>query len=77
MSVVDVVSLAAAAVVTVWFFWYVMRRNREQDRWIEDENREFFDAHGHWPDETPEEVAARERRAAEAERLARQASRGG
>jgi hypothetical protein len=66
MSVLDVLSLVAAAAVLLWFMWYVMRRNREEDRWIEDENREFFDAHGHWPDETAEEAEAERLRLAAA-----------
>ena len=33
-----------------------------QERGREDEARDFFDEHGHWPDDTPEEIAARSAR---------------
>lgn len=31
----------------------------DQERGREDDARAFFDEHGHWPDETSEEIAAR------------------
>lgn len=34
----------------------------DTERTREDEARAFFDQHGHWPDETAEEVAARDAR---------------
>jgi hypothetical protein len=49
----------------IWIIW--MMRNGDSDRHAEDAARAFFDEHGHWPDETPEEAQAeRERIAASA-----------
>jgi hypothetical protein len=71
MSVVDWLSVAAAFAVIGWFMRTVMRKDRDAERFAEDDARTFFDEHGHWPDETPDEAAARARHAAEAERRAR------
>ena len=71
MSVLDIVSFAAALGAIGWFVWMVLSSRRDDPRHAEDEARDFFDAHGHWPDEDP--AAARERaaRGASAERAAR------
>jgi hypothetical protein len=58
--------ICVAGVVGIIWILYVMRHG-DQDRYDEDDARKFFDAHGHWPDETPEEAQAeRERLAASA-----------
>ena len=71
MNVVDILSIIAAFAVTGWFVRTVLAKNRDEERFAEDDAREFFDEHGHWPDETPEQAEARARRAAERERRAR------
>ena len=71
MNVVDILSIAAAFAVTGWFVRTVLAKNRDEERFAEDDARTFFDEHGHWPDETPEQAAARVRQAAENERRAR------
>jgi hypothetical protein len=40
----------------IWIIWVM--RNGDKDRHAEDHARLFFDEHGHWPDQTPEEAAA-------------------
>ena len=77
MSVVDIISLAAAFGVTAWFIKTVTSKDRDAERYSEDDAREFIGEHGHWPDETPEQAEERRRRAAEAERIARASYRGG
>ena len=71
MSVVDILSIAAAFAAVGWFVKTVLAKDRDAERFEEDDAREFFDAHGHWPDETPGDADARARRAAANERLAR------
>jgi hypothetical protein len=39
-----------------WIIWVM--RNGDEERHEEDRARLFFDEHGHWPDETPEQAAA-------------------
>ena len=70
-NIVDILSIAAAFAVTGWFVRLVLAKDRDADRFEEDDAREFFDEHGHWPDETPEDAAARVRRAEASERVAR------
>jgi hypothetical protein len=77
VSVVDIISLAAAFGVTAWFIKTVTGKDRDAERYSEDDARTFIDEHGHWPDETPEQAAERRKRAAESERIARSAYRGG
>jgi hypothetical protein len=49
-AVAVVLSLAMCGVIL--YFWFTDRSDRE----TEEAAREFFDAHGHWPDEsTPSE----------------------
>jgi hypothetical protein len=49
----------------IWILWVM--RNGDKDRHEEDAARVFFDEHGHWPDQTPEEAEAeRERLSASA-----------
>jgi hypothetical protein len=56
--------ICVAGVAGIIWILYVMR-NGDKDRHLEDDARTFFDEHGHWPDETPEEAQAeRERLAA-------------
>ena len=43
------VVLSLAMCVVVLYFVLTGRHDRDKD----EEAREFFDAHGHWPDETP------------------------
>jgi len=56
--------ICVAGVAGIIWILYVMRHG-DNDRYVEDDARAFFDEHGHWPDETPEEAQAeRERLAA-------------
>ena len=71
MSVLDIVSLAAAFAGVGWFVWMVLSSRRDDPRHAEDEARDFFDDHGHWPDEDPAVARARAARGAAAERAAR------
>jgi hypothetical protein len=77
MNVVDWISIAAAFAVTGWFTKVVTDKRRDDERYGEDDARTFFDEHGRWPEEDPDEVEAQRRRAAEAERVARASYRGG
>ena len=43
----------------LWILWVM--RNGDKERYEEDAARVFFDEHGHWPDQTPEEAAAERR----------------
>jgi nitrogen fixation-related uncharacterized protein len=52
----------AGVVGIAWIIWVM--RNGDKDRLDEDAARVFFDEHGHWPDETPEEAAAQRARIA-------------
>lgn len=61
--VVSIATLVAAIVGTPLIIWKV--GGKHSDRLSEDEARDFYAEHGHWPDQTPEEAAA-ERRAAAA-----------
>ena len=45
-AVVAVILALAMCVVVIWFLF-----NEGDDRQKEEEAREYFDAHGHWPDE--------------------------
>jgi hypothetical protein len=77
MNAVDIISILAAFAVTGWFVRVVTARNRDAERYGEDDARDFFDEHGHWPDEDPADAEAQRRRSAEAERVARRSYRGG
>jgi hypothetical protein len=54
----------AAVVGIAWILWVI--RHGDSDRYDEDAARAYFDEHGHWPDETPEEAEAERRRLAAA-----------
>ena len=71
MNIVDLLAVGAAFLVTGWFVKTVLDKNRDAERFEEDDARDFFDEHGHWPDETPAEADARARRAEADERVAR------
>jgi hypothetical protein len=71
VSVLDWISAIAAFAVIAWFVRFALAKDRDAPRYAEDDARAFFDEHGHWPDETPEEARARAERAAQAERAAR------
>ena len=49
-----VVLMGAALIVWMinWLFRMSIQSNRDRD--VEEEAREYFDRHGHWPDEAPE-----------------------
>jgi hypothetical protein len=47
-----------------WIIWVM--RHGDTDRHEEDDARVFFDEHGHWPDETPQEAEAERARLAAA-----------
>jgi hypothetical protein len=55
--------ICVAGVAGIAWILYVMRHG-DRDRHEEDAARSFFDEHGHWPDETPEEAEAERRRLA-------------
>jgi hypothetical protein len=55
--------ICVCAVIGIGWIIYVMR-NGDKDRDDEDLARQFFDAHGHWPDETREEAEAERARLA-------------
>jgi hypothetical protein len=55
-----------------WIVW--MMRDSDRDRVDEDDARTFFDEHGRWPDESPEEAEAERRRVAAAAASASAAS---
>lgn len=57
--------ICVAGVAGIIWILYVMR-NGDKDRFEEDDARAFFDEHGHWPDETPEEAEAERARLAAA-----------
>jgi hypothetical protein len=71
MNVVDIISIVAAFAVVGWFVRILLDRDRDAERFEEDDARTYFDEHGHWPDETPADAEARARRGARNERLAR------
>ena len=71
MNAVDIISIAASFVVVGWFIKTVLAKDRDQERFVEDDARDFFDEHGHWPDETPDDARRRAEQAAFNERLAR------
>lgn len=77
MRLVDWISIGGAFLATGWFVKLVTSRNRDAERYSEDDARAFFDEHGRWPDEDPAEVEAARRRSDEAERIARRSYRGG
>jgi hypothetical protein len=53
VSVFDILLLVATFAVTFWFVRIVFGRGRDEPRFAEDDAREYFDEHGHWPDESP------------------------
>ena len=73
MSIPDVLALVASFGVTAWFIKLVVSKSRDDEQHAEDSAREFFDEHGHWPDETAADAAARAEAGAAAERQARAA----
>lgn len=75
MRALDWISIVAAFAVTGGFVKVVLSRRRDEPRYAEDDARAFFDEHGHWPDETPADAAARRERGDAAERAARDAAR--
>jgi hypothetical protein len=52
----------AGVVGIIWIVWVM--RNGDNDRRDEDAARDFFDEHGHWPDETLEQAEAERARLA-------------
>ena len=57
MRPIDIATAAAIVACGIWFVWMVSRGNDERAR--EDEARGFFDEHGVWPDELPDDDARR------------------
>jgi len=53
----SVFTLLAGVVGLGYILWQI--RSGTADREREDDARDFFAEHGRWPDETPEEAAAR------------------
>ncbi|QEC50253.1 hypothetical protein FSW04_23490 [Baekduia soli] len=65
ISLIYGIFICVAGVVGVgWIIW--MMRHGDEDRRQEDRARAFFDANGHWPDETLEDAEAERRRLAAA-----------
>ena len=58
MTVWDILAVTAAVATIIVFFFVVSTGNPA--RYTEDDARSFYDEHGHWPDETPEQAAARD-----------------
>ena len=50
MQVWDWAAIAASFLVIAWFAWFMLQGDPE--RGDEDAARDFFDQHGHWPDES-------------------------
>jgi len=71
MNVIDWISVVAAFAAVGWFVKTILAKDRDAERFEEDDARAFFDEHGHWPDETPADAEARARRAEANERRAR------
>ncbi|HEU4973516.1 MAG TPA: hypothetical protein VFT50_00390 [Baekduia sp.] len=57
-----ILTVVAGVVGIAWILY--LTRNGDKDRYDEDAARQFFDEHGHWPDETLEEAQAERRRLA-------------
>lgn len=55
--------ICVVGVVGLAYVGYLVRHG-DRERHEEDDARRFFDAHGHWPDETPEQAEAERRRLA-------------
>ena len=58
MSVLDWLTVAASISAIIVFCLII--RTGHDERHDEDDARAFYDEHGRWPDETPEQAAARE-----------------
>lgn len=55
-TVYSILTGIIGVVGSVWILYKL--RNLDRDRADEDHARVFFDEHGHWPDQTPEEAQA-------------------
>ncbi len=73
MRLIDWLTVGAAILAIVVFVLVI--RTGHDERHDEDDNRAYFDEHGHWPDETPEQVD--QRRAEAAAQAAALGTRGG
>jgi hypothetical protein len=49
VDVISVIALIGSIVGVVWLVWIASRGDRERE--AEDEAREYFSAHGRWPDD--------------------------
>ena len=58
MRPIDWIAVGAAVAAVLWFA-YVVSTGHDA-RHSEDDARAFYDEHGRWPDETPDQAAARE-----------------
>ncbi|MBI5105840.1 MAG: hypothetical protein HZB46_12830 [Solirubrobacterales bacterium] len=58
--------LLAIGVVVVAYVTYRYVKDGDKDRFEEDAARAFFEEHGRWPDQTPEEAEEERRRVAAA-----------
>jgi hypothetical protein len=61
VSASDVYSIAVLIVGVVGVVLILRKLRGFDPRGREDEAREFYDEHGHWPDQTPEEAEAERR----------------
>ena len=61
MSLIDWLTVGASIAGVLWLGYRISTGHDE--RHDEDDARAFFDEHGRWPDETPEQAAAREEEA--------------
>ena len=57
LSVYDVATFVTALAAIVWLVRTIFTGNDE--RYEEEEARQFFDEHGHWPDEDPSQADRR------------------
>ena len=71
MRPVDIVAAVAIVLLITWFFKMALAKDRDKERFEEDDARDFFDEHGYWPDETPGDAERRAAQAAYNERIAR------
>ncbi len=51
LDVFSIVVIALSVLAVLSLFWVIASGQGERN--AEDEAREFFDRHGHWPDEEP------------------------
>ena len=66
----DAFAILILIIGVVGFFFIFRALQKFDPRRGEDEARAFYDEHGHWPDQTPEEAEAERRQLARVYRVA-------